>query len=169
MTDNAGKISPGREKKHNARVRLFQILCALDGQSAPPGASEIEARFEDLFALPDGGGPDVPDADGDDDAVARVPRGEFRATCAAASRLLAARAEIDALIGKNLSGWSIGRMTLVDRTLIRLAVFEAFVERGVSVAVAVSEAVLIAKEFSGDDSGRFVNGVLARVAKAVEP
>ena len=57
----------------------------------------------------------------------------------------------------------------MDRAVLRLAVFEGFLERSVSFAVAISEAVDIAQTFGTEDSGRFVNGVLARVVRHLIP
>ena len=57
----------------------------------------------------------------------------------------------------------------MDRAVLRLAVFEGFLERSVPFAVAISEAVDIAQTFGTEDSGRFVNGVLARVVRHLIP
>ncbi len=174
MTDKNVQLRPKREKKHEARVRLFQMLCALDLRGELSLAQpEIESRFEELYVVPEDevASPESVGEDGtreNADAVCpRVPFEEFRRTCAAAARLLLARPEIDGLIEKNLIDWKIDRMTVVDRALVRLAVFEIYFDRSVNVSVALSEAVLIAKEFSGDESGRFVNGVLAHIARTV--
>jgi N utilization substance protein B len=55
-------------------------------------------------------------------------------------------------------------MAKVDRTLLRIAVYEIAVARNVPVKAAINESIELAKTFSGDESGRFVNGVLGRVA-----
>jgi len=55
---------------------------------------------------------------------------------------------------------------LVDRNLVRLAIFELMWGDDIPVAVAINEAVEVAKELSTDDSGRFVNGLLGRIAEA---
>jgi N utilization substance protein B len=56
-------------------------------------------------------------------------------------------------------------MVAVDRAILRLAVFEGFLEKKVPVAVAISEAVNLARAFGTEDSGKFVNGVLSRVMR----
>ena len=75
--------------------------------------------------------------------------------------------EVDALISKFARGWTIDRMPVMDRTLLRMAVFELVARPDVPVAVAISEAVELAKRYSTEESGGFVNGVLASVAAAV--
>jgi len=75
------------------------------------------------------------------------------------------RAELDALIGRYARGWSIERMPIVDRNILRLALWE-LVASDVPVAVVIDEAVELANELSTPDSGRFVNGVLAQVSRS---
>ncbi len=77
------------------------------------------------------------------------------------------REEVDALIRKYADRWSLERMPVIDRNLLRMAVFELAHRPEVPVAVAISEAVELAKRYSTDDSGRFVNGMLGRIAEAV--
>jgi N utilization substance protein B len=78
-------------------------------------------------------------------------------------------ASIDATISSHSRGWSIERMPALDRAILRVGVFELSERPDVPVAVVIDEAVRLAKRFSTDDSGRFVNGVLAAVARAVRP
>lgn len=70
---------------------------------------------------------------------------------------------IDAAIADHARGWPLERMPVVDRTVLRIASFELLGRPEVPVAVVLDEAVELAKRFSTDDSGRFVNGVLAAV------
>ncbi len=77
------------------------------------------------------------------------------------------RQEIDALIGEAAIGWDLDRMAVVDRNVLRLATAELLACDDVPTAVILNEAVELASAFSTDDSGRFVNGVLATVATAV--
>ena len=74
-------------------------------------------------------------------------------------------AELDRLIGEHAEGWTVHRMAVVDRNLLRLACYEMLWRDDVPVAVAIDEAVEAAKELSTEDSGRFVNGVLGRIAR----
>ncbi len=75
--------------------------------------------------------------------------------------------EIDEHIVTNSRDWKLERMPAVDRALLRIGVWEILHNDDVPTAVAIDEAVELAKEFSTDDSGAFVHGVLGRVARAV--
>ena len=77
------------------------------------------------------------------------------------------RESIDKKIVEHARGWVLERMPALDRAILRLAIFELVHRQDVPVAVIIDEAVELAKRFSTDDSGRFVNGVLAAVAKQV--
>lgn len=80
------------------------------------------------------------------------------------------QAEIDEAIERYATGWSLQRMAAVDRNLLRIATFELRYVDEVPPAVAVSEAVSLARELSTDESPVFVNGVLASIAaEAVLP
>ena len=74
-------------------------------------------------------------------------------------------AEIDRLITTYADHWAIDRMPVIDRNLLRIALFELFWGNDVPVAVAINEAVELAKAFSTEDSGRFVNGLLGRIVE----
>lgn len=81
----------------------------------------------------------------------------------------ASREHIDTQIVTHARGWAIDRMPALDRAILRLAIHELLDRPDVPVAVVIDEAVELAKRFSTDDSGRFVNGVLAAVAKVSRP
>ena len=70
--------------------------------------------------------------------------------------------EIDALINEQATGWKTNRMSKVDLTLIRLAVYEIKYEDDIPAGVAINEAVELAKIYSSDGAPSFVNGVLAK-------
>ena len=72
-------------------------------------------------------------------------------------------ADIDELITRYADHWSISRMPVVDRNVIRVAVWELVWGGDVPVAVAINEAVELAKSYSTEDSGRFVNGILGKI------
>ncbi len=74
--------------------------------------------------------------------------------------------EIDEQITTFAKDWSLARMPAIDRAIIRMGVWEIMFNDEVPTAVAIDEAVELAKEFSTDDSGAFVHGVLGRVARA---
>jgi transcription antitermination protein NusB len=73
--------------------------------------------------------------------------------------------ELDRLIGDHAEGWTVPRMAGVDRAVLRVACYEMLFRDDVPTAVAIAEAVATAKELSTADSGRFVNGVLGRIAR----
>ena len=79
------------------------------------------------------------------------------------------RARIDALLSESAVGWELERMPVVDLAVLRLATYELLEEPDVPLAVVIDEAVELAGEYSTDDSGRFVNGVLSSVAAQVRP
>ena len=72
---------------------------------------------------------------------------------------------IDELIGSYAEGWTIDRMPVVDRNLARIAVYELLYVAEIDDPVAISEAVELAKQMSTDDSPRFLNGILGRIAE----
>jgi N utilization substance protein B len=71
---------------------------------------------------------------------------------------------IDELISSYAEGWTLDRMPVVDRNLLRIAVYEMLHRDDIDDPVAISEAVELAGELSTDDSPRFVNGLLGRIA-----
>jgi N utilization substance protein B len=78
------------------------------------------------------------------------------------------RAELDEFLGRHATGWTVHRMAVVDRTILRVACYELLHRPDVPAAAAINEAVEAAKELSTEDSGRFVNGVLGRIAEEIE-
>jgi len=77
---------------------------------------------------------------------------------------LAHLSELDRLIDGAAEHWTVDRMPAVDRALLRLATYELAHEPDTPTAVILNEAVRIAKEYSTQNSGRFINGVLATLA-----
>jgi transcription antitermination protein NusB len=75
--------------------------------------------------------------------------------------------EIDALITRFARNWPLARMPALDRTLLRMGVYELTHRPDVPTGVVLSEIVDLASEYSTDDSGPFVNGVLAAIAAEV--
>jgi N utilization substance protein B len=75
------------------------------------------------------------------------------------------REEIDAVIRKYSENWALERMPVLDRALLRIGTYELGWVPETPTAVAITEAVELAKEYSTKDSGRFVNGLLARIAE----
>ncbi len=75
--------------------------------------------------------------------------------------------QLDERIAERAKGWTLARMPVLDLNVMRLGVYELLERPHVPTAVVLNEAVELAKRFSTDDSGRFVNGVLAAVAADV--
>jgi N utilization substance protein B len=78
--------------------------------------------------------------------------------------VLANREKLDAVLAEASEHWKVEQMAKVDRTILRIAVYELTIERQVPPKAAINESIELAKTFSGDDAGRFVNGILGRVA-----
>ncbi|MEE8716129.1 MAG: transcription antitermination factor NusB [Coriobacteriales bacterium] len=75
---------------------------------------------------------------------------------------------IDRLISSVSVNWNLPRMPLVDREIMSVAIYEMFDEEDIPVAVAVSEAVEIAKVYGTDNSSSFINGILGRIARLAQ-
>ena len=74
-------------------------------------------------------------------------------------------ATIDELLSEKTTGWTIDRFGKVELTIARLAVYEIAYDETIPFGVAVNEAIELAKKYAGDESGAFINGVLAKFAK----
>ena len=75
--------------------------------------------------------------------------------------------EIDQLLEQVSEGWKVKRMSKVDLSIMRLAVYEMKYDEEIPVGVAINEAVEIAKKYGQDSSPSFVNGILAKVAEEI--
>ena len=73
--------------------------------------------------------------------------------------------DIDGLLADNLSGWTLERLGILERSILRLAVFEMLWEVELPLAVAIDEAVELAKRFCSDEAGALVNGVLGSLSE----
>ena len=80
------------------------------------------------------------------------------------SGVIVNRADIDESIRRFAPAWPVAQINTVDRNILRLAIFEILFSKQVPVKVAINEAVELAKRFGGDNSPRFVNGVLGSVS-----
>ena len=78
------------------------------------------------------------------------------------------RERIDQLLAEHAEGWTVARMPAVDRTLLRIGVFELLWVDEIDDPVAITEAVELARTLSTDDSPRFLNGVLGRISDIAE-
>ena len=80
------------------------------------------------------------------------------------AKILEKLSELDELINANALGWTTERMSKVDLTILRLAVYEIRFDEDVPTGVAINEAVEIAKKYGQEESSGFINGVLAKFA-----
>jgi N utilization substance protein B len=133
------------DPRHVTRVLVFQSLCLLDAQGDE--ALPMLRRFLDEHA---------PDAE----TAARAEE--------LARRIWRERDALDQKVVAAAERWSLARMQIVDRGILRLGAYEILIDDLVPAAVAINEAVEIAKEFAGADSPGFVNGILDGVRKAAE-
>ena len=81
----------------------------------------------------------------------------------------ARKAEIDALVARAASNWKLSRMDVVDRNIIRIAVYEMCFGEGVPPKVAINEAIDIGKKYGTERSGPFINGVLDNIQHCSVP
>ena len=151
MSKSKQKINHKFESRHRARELAAQFLYSMD---LCPWHD-----FEPALELFLGAG-----------SLAEMESPEVKEYC----RFLARgawdrRAEADELLLRVVTGWRPERMVSVDRSILRLMIFEGFLNKELPVNSAISEAVEIARFFGADESARFVNGVLARVAKHLFP
>ena len=76
--------------------------------------------------------------------------------------------KIDTIIQDASEHWRLSRMALIDRNILRMAVFELMHEKSVAAAVIINEAIEIAKRYSGTEASTFVNGILDAIRKKLE-
>jgi transcription antitermination factor NusB len=129
--------------RHRARRLALQGLCCLDVQGS--------AALEGVHAFLD-------DSHEPDDTIASARQKLLDTYCD--------REEIDRLLARHARHWELGRLAMVDRNILRLAVWELR-SRSAPTKVAISEALRLAKEFSTAESPRFINGVLDAIAKEI--
>jgi N utilization substance protein B len=129
---------PSRRK---SRERALQILFSWDARKQPVDDA-INAYFDTLYS-------EEPKAL--DPFAAALVRGA-----------VAHGADLDQRIARHAENWRLERMPAVDRNILRLAVYELTFE-GTPAAVAIDEAIELARKFSNDESAQFVNGVLDAV------
>lgn len=75
------------------------------------------------------------------------------------------REKLDSILSEASEHWKLDQMAKVDRIILRIAVYEIAIDRKVPTKAAINESIELAKTFSGDEAGRFVNGILGRVAQ----
>lgn len=147
--------------RHQARILAMQTLFEFD--TTDHELEEIIGRiyFNDA-AVPESA---LESADEDESAVDEVPA-EVATYAEKLSRgTVSQLASIDPIIEKAAPAFPIPQIAAVDRNVLRLAIFELNHHKDVPVGVAINEAVEIAKRFGGDNSSKFVNGVLGTISR----
>lgn len=129
--------------RHQARELALKVLFQLD-HSPQDNPGEVLA----YHAADAGAGPQV------QEFASELVRG-----------VLENREKLDDAIRAASHHWRLDQMAKVDRIVLRIAVYEITVSRSVPLKAAINESIELAKTFSGDESGRFVNGILGRVAE----
>jgi N utilization substance protein B len=128
-----------------------------------PARSKARKRALDLLYEAEIRGEDVLRLLGERAAGSEPPVPEYAAVLVRGVQ--AHRAEIDGMLAEYSRGWSLDRMPAVDRNILRIGTYELFWASDVPPGVAISEAVLLARDLSTDGSPAFVNGLLARLAE----
>lgn len=128
-------------KRHQARELALKVLFQLEGTGDDP---EEVLRYH----AAEGGAPDD---------VANFARQLVRG-------VIDNRDRLDGILSETSEHWRLEQMAKVDRIILRIAVYEIAIDRKVPTKAAINESIELAKTFSGDESGRFVNGILGRVA-----
>ena len=149
------RVTPGGPR-HLARITAMQVLYEID--VADHSASNVlDQTFADPDLASDDEGPEGDALAAVRERVERLVRGvmeNFR--------------EIDPYIAEAAPAFPIAQLPAVDRNVLRLAIYELLHESDVPPKAAINEAVELAKRFGGENSSRFVNGVLGTIASKIE-
>ena len=138
MSTGRSSRSAGNDARSDARERALHLLYEAHAKSET-GSSIVESQ---VLAV--------------DDLVLEIVHGVDGVTAFA-----------DEIIAENAIGWTLARMPVIDLIVLRIAIFELKSRPDVPTAVILNEAVELAKTFSTDESGRFVNGILSPISKKV--
>ena len=138
MSTGRSSRSAGNDARSDARERALHLLYEAHAKSET-GTSIVESQ---VLAV--------------DDLVLEIVHGVDGVTAFA-----------DEIIAENAIGWTLARMPVIDLIVLRIAIFELKSRPEVPTAVILNEAVELAKTFSTDESGRFVNGILSTISKKV--
>jgi len=154
----------GKGKRREARERAVQFLFQYD-LNPPENLEEALREFwetQRMAARADSGGPtwgepvEPPPPTAEEIEIREFAEPLIRGT-------VAHREEIDAKIRQYAKNWDLHRMAVVDRNVMRLAIYEMLYREDIPPVVSINEAVDIAKKYSTPESGKFVNGILDRI------
>jgi N utilization substance protein B len=157
-------------KRREAREAALQFLF---GRDLPPaGRAVASAREKGGASRP--GEPQQPaaaadSADHEDFWELRPAEPDVRRFCdQIVAGVLENQEKIDAILKKAAANYELNRITTVDRNILRIAIYEMLFRDEIPPVVSINEAIEIAKRFSTEESGRFVNGILDRVKKDLQ-
>ena len=146
--------------RRELREHIFRILFRKEFY---PVQEELEEQAKLYLEILEGTG--VPE-DEEEEKMASLPTSEEETYISQkVSRIFGCIEELDEKINGVAEGWKTRRMSKVDLTIIRLALYEILHDEEVPEKVAINEAVELAKKFGGDESPSFVNGILARLVR----
>ena len=131
--------------RHEQREQVFMLLFRVEFHDAADMPGQMRLFFEDNEAV-----------------SSREDVDYIQARCQAIRDRLP---EIDRLINENTEGWNTDRMGKVELTILRLGVYEMCFDDDIPAGVAIDEAVEIAKKYGQENSGGFVNAILAKILK----
>ena len=134
--------------RHRSRQRALQVLYQWD-VTKQPVKNAIDSFYDTLYS--EESSEEIADRPGRDEFMEELATG----TCAIAE-------DLDRRIQQSSQNWRLERMPMVDRNILRLALYE-MIKSGTPRAVVIDEALELARQFSGDESVGFINGVLDAV------
>ena len=132
-------------KRRKAREHALQILFQLDIKKEKPSASLLKHFWAEYHP---------------DDEVKSFAEEIVKGTYKHLTK-------INVLIKECAKNWSLDRMAVVDRNVLRMAVYEILYRMDIPTSVTINEAIEIAKKYGTDESGSFVNGILDSVARKI--
>ena len=135
--------------RRQSRERALQILFQWDIHQSIGGKKSHPEKWLDEFWTQNPAEPDIKEF------AERLAQG-----------VMSEQSELDRVIGSSSSNWRIDRMPVVDRNILRAAVYELLHMPDVPAKVSVNEAIELAKRFADDETRKFVNGVLDQVLKS---
>ena len=151
--------------KHQGRVLAMQSLYEMDSVQRSLDDIIERIRYEDA-ELP---ASVAEAADEDESGVDDVPKPVADHAIRLVEGVVAHLEEIDPVIEKAAPQFPIGQVAIIDRNVLRLAIYELFHVTDVPYRVVINEAVEIAKRYGGPNSGKFVNGVLGTISRQLPP
>lgn len=137
--------------RHELREQVFKLLFRIEFNTVEDMQEQIALYTQDTALF-------------DEDTEVEKTEAESAYITEKNEKIMEKLSEIDQAINEKAEGWSTDRMGKVELTILRLAVYEIMYDEEVPTSVAINEAVELAKEFGQDNSGKFVNAILAKFA-----